>query len=329
MKQIGEFQLIDRLCRGLSLSRRTLIGPGDDCAVLAPGRRPQLATIDSMVEGVHFRLEWFKPAALGARALTVNLSDIAAMGGRGRSCLVNLGLRPGLKPALLEEIYAGLRRAARAAEVDLVGGNITSAAQLTLTIALLGEAELQVLRRDRARPGDAIFVTGTLGDAAVGWRLLAGKLNAPPAARRVLIGRYLAPTARIAAGLRLARLTPVPAAIDISDGLLQDLGHIMERSGCGALVETARLPLSPAYRAVAGASLDYALGGGEDYELLFCLTTRRSEAELSRHLGVKVTRIGEILSRRAGLRLRDAQGRPVAATAPAGWAQLRARDPLA
>jgi len=328
MKPIGEFQLIDRLCRGLSLSRRTLLGPGDDCAVIAPARRPQLATIDSMVEGVHFRLEWFKPAALGARALAVNLSDIAAMGGRPHSCLVNLGVRPGLTPALLERIYAGLRRAARETEVDLIGGNVTSAAQLTLTIALMGEADLQVLRRDRARPGDAIFVTGTLGDGALGWRLLAGQLRASPVARRMLIRRYLAPNARLAAGMRLARLTPAPAAIDISDGLLQDLGHILRRSGCGAVVQTDRIPLSAAYRAVAGECLDYALSGGEDYELLFCMTTRHSEAELSRRLGVQVTRIGQILPRRAGLRLRDAHDRPVV-TSAAGWDQLRAREPIA
>ncbi|HLH76580.1 MAG TPA: thiamine-phosphate kinase, partial [Candidatus Binataceae bacterium] len=239
------------------------------------------------------------------------------------------GVRPDLKPALLEAIYAGLRRAARMAEVDLIGGNVTRAAQLTLTIALIGEADLQILRRDRARPGDGIFVTGTLGDAALGWRLLAGQLEASPAARRMLVKRYLAPTARLAAGLRLARLTPAPAAIDISDGLLQDLGHILRQSGCGALVQTDRIPRSAAYRAVAGECLDHALSGGEDYELLFCMATHHSEAELSRRLGVQVTRIGEILPRRAGLRLRDAHDQPVATSVLRGWDQLRAHEPVA
>src|SRR5262249_13224397 len=125
MKQMGEFELIERLCRGLPYGRRTLLGPGDDCAIIAPMRGAQLFTIDSMVEGVHFDLKWLSASQLGSRSLVVNLSDIAAMGGVPRACVVNLGIRKGLDAAFFQRMYRGLGSAARAAAVDVVGGNIT------------------------------------------------------------------------------------------------------------------------------------------------------------------------------------------------------------
>lgn len=322
MKRTGEFELIERLCRDLPHGPRTVLGPGDDCAILTPTRKPQLYTIDSMVEGAHFELEWLSPVQLGARALEVNLSDIAAMGGVAHACVVNLGIRPGLNAAFFERLYLGLGHSARKAGVDVVGGNITQAAQLTITIALLGEVAGQALRRDTARVGDEIFVTGTLGDAALGWRIMAGKVQANRASGKFLASRFLAPQARLAAGQKLSRMQPVPAAIDISDGLLQDLGHILERSGVGAEVDLEAIPRSPHYRAVAGERIDLALGGGEDYELLFCLAPGRSPAELSRRLEVAVHRIGRIVSRKQGLRLREPGGRLVLAPGERGWDQL-------
>jgi len=322
MKQTGEFELIERLCRELPHGPRTLLPPGDDCAILAPTRKPQLFTIDSMVEGTHFEIKWFAPMLLGARALEVNLSDIAAMGGVARSCVVNLGIRPGLNAAFFESLYRGLGHSARVAGVDVVGGNITKATQLTITIALLGEVAGQALRRDTARVGDEIFVTGTLGDAALGWRIMAGEIQAERASRKFLTGRFLRPQARLTAGQKLSRMRPVPAAIDISDGLLQDLGHILERSGVGAEVDLKAVPRSPHYRAVAGEQVDLALSGGEDYELLFCLAPGRTLAELSRRLEVPVHRIGRIFDRKQGLRLREPDGRLVLAAGQRGWDQL-------
>src|SRR5262245_24283222 len=303
--QPGEFELIARLTTHLPLSRRTILGPGDDCAIVAHGASPSLFTIDSMVEGVHFKLGWGTPEQLGARALTVNMSDVAAMGGVPTACVVNLAIRPGLTRRFFDRLYGGLRRAARAGAVDIVGGNITSARQMAITIALLGDAPARPLRRDRARAGDEIFVTGTLGDAALGWRILAGQQRVRSSARRHLVSRYLAPTARLSAGQRLARLRPVPAAIDLSDGLLQDLGHLLERSGVGAELDAGSIPLSTAYREVAGADLSLALAGGEDYELLFCIRPGHSPAELARWLHLPTHRIGAIV-RRPGLRLRGA-----------------------
>src|SRR5262249_47355039 len=317
--QPGEFELIARLTTHLPLSRRTILGPGDDCAIVAHGASPSLFTIDSMVEGVHFKLGWGTPEQLGARALTVNLSDVAAMGGVPTACVVNLAIRPGLTRRFFDRLYGGLRRAARAGAVDIVGGNITSARQMAITIALLGDAPARPLRRDSARAGDEIFVTGTLGDAALGWRILAGERRVRSSARRHLMSRYLAPSARLLAGQRLARLRPVPAVIDLSDGLLQDLGHLPERSGVGAEVDAGSIPVSGAYREVAGPDLSLALGGGEDYELLFCIRPGHSQAKLARWLRVPTHRIGAIV-RRPGLHLRDA-ARPRVG----GWDQLRVR----
>jgi thiamine-monophosphate kinase len=324
-KLSSEFELIARLSTGIRLSRRTILGIGDDCAIVSrpPGRT--LFTIDSLVENVHFDLQWGLPQALGARALAVNLSDIAAMGGRPTACVVNLGVRDGIAARTLEQIYAGLRTAAREASTDIVGGNITRARELSITIALIGEAGRAAMRRDAARVGDEIFVTGTLGDAALGWRILAGKLKARGSAKkdhsatRYLVERFMRPHARLHAGQRLAAIRPTPAAIDISDGLMQDLGHILERSGVGAEVDASRIPISAAYRAVMGDSLVHALTGGEDYELLFCVRPGHSESALSRRLRVRVRRIGTII--------RGKQVELIGDSAPiaAGWDQLRSR----
>jgi len=322
-KTPGEFELIARLTAKLRHSRRTILGPGDDCAILAPSRYPQLVTIDSLVEGVHFKLDWSTPEMLGARALSVNLSDIAAMGGIPTACVVNLAIRPGLGARFFDRLYAGLGEAATAAGVDIVGGNVTGADALAITIALMGDDRGPVLRRDAARSGDEIFVTGTLGDAALGWRILAGKVVARGPARKFLSDRFLQPHPQLTAGQKLARLTPLPAAIDISDGLWQDLGHVLERSGVGAEIEAAAIPLSPAYRAVMGDDLELALGGGEDYELLFCLREGHSEAALTRRLGVPVRRIGRVVSgHRASLIGTITKGK-VAAPRIGGWDQLR------
>jgi thiamine-monophosphate kinase len=324
-KSPGEFHLIERLVKRLGPGRRAVLGPGDDCAILRPTRARQLLTIDSLVEDVHFKLAWGTPEALGARALTVNLSDIAAMGGKPTVCVINLAVRDGLGLRFFDRMYQGLRSAAVRAGVEVVGGNITRADALAITIALLGEVRGAALRRDSARPGDIIYVTGTLGDAAAGLRILSRRLRAPTAARKFLVDRSLRPTARLKAGLALARIKPAPAAIDLSDGLWQDLGHILERSGVGAEIDANALPLSKAYRATVGDDPALALGGGEDYELLFCLRHPVAAPALARRLGVRVSRIGRITSSGAAV-LTDSPG-SVRGGEPrlVGWDQLHSR----
>jgi len=319
----GEFELIERVLRRLAPPRRAVLGAGDDCAILPPARSRQLFTIDSMVEDVHFRLGWGTPEALGARALIVNLSDVAAMGGKPTACVVNLAVRTGLDAGFFERLYAGLGRAAMRAGVDVVGGNVTRARALAITIALLGEARGAALRRDAARPGDAIYVTGTLGDAAAGLRILSGRLRAGPRAHRFLVNRFLQPSARLEAGMRLARIAPAPAAIDVSDGLWQDLGHVLERSGTGAEIDAGAIPLSPAYRATVGSDPRLALCGGDDYELLFCLRRELPAAVLGRRLGVPVSRIGRITSNRKAVLLNAEGVVSGRVSAFSGWDQLR------
>ncbi len=304
----GEFELIARITAGLPDGRLVRVGPGDDCAVLRLSRAPVLFTVDSTVEGVHFKVAWGSPELLGARALLVNLSDIAAMGGTPTVCVVNLAVRDGLDARFLNRLYAGLKRAARRFAVELAGGNVTRASELSLTIALLGEAPARTPGRHLARAGDAIYVTGTLGDAAAGWRLLDGRLRASSTWHKKLVDRYLNPAPRLAAGRALARTGLRVAAIDVSDGLIQDLGHVLERSRVGARLDLCAIPLSPAYRAVMGEDRALALGGGEDYELLFCMAPAYSECELGHRLGVAVSRIGQIVEGRR-LLVRETDGR--------------------
>jgi thiamine-monophosphate kinase len=318
----GEFELIERLVKGLRMTRRTILGPGDDCAILAPSKRPQLFTIDSMLEGVHFRIEWGPAEKLGAKSLSVNLSDIAAMGGTPTACVINLAIREGLDTRFFDRLYAGIRKVAARYDTDVVGGNVTRGDRLAITVAVLGEASRGVTRRDLARAGDDIFVTGTVGDSSAGLAILNGELRVRGAVRSFLIERHLNPTPRVEAGLALAKIRSTPAAIDISDGLLQDLEHILERSRVGAELDATTIPVSSQYRAAMGGDLSLALGGGEDYELIFCVRPGLSERALTEALRVPVRRIGRIIKGRRTL-IRGADG----ALTPKlrGWDQLRAR----
>jgi len=322
-KSAGEFDLIARLVKGMRLSARTILGPGDDCAILAPTKGAQLFTVDSMVEGVHFRLEWGTPAQLGAKALSVNLSDVAAMGGKPAACVINLGVRDGLAANFFDRLYRGVKKVAAKYDTDVVGGNITRSDRLSITIALLGAASDGVMRRDRARIDDEIFVTGTLGDSAAGLALLDAKMKAGKGARKFLLERHLNPTPRIEAGLALAKIRPTPAAIDLSDGLLQDLGHILKRSRVGAEIDASAIPVSDSYRATMGEDLTLALSGGEDYELLFCARRGHSERELTTALGVPVRRIGKIVK---GTRITIRGNNNLVTPKFQGWDQLRARS---
>lgn len=303
LRDTGEFALLARLLPSLPRGGRDVrLGPGDDCAIVVPGARPLLLTVDALVEGVHFRRAWLTPAQLGRRAFAVNASDIAAMGGAPRWCVVHIGAPPRVPAADVAAVSRGLAAAARRAGATLVGGNLSRAAELSVTVALIGEAPPRPVTRAGARPGDALYVTGRLGLAGLGVRRLRRDARAADAAAR----RWRQPIARLAAGAALARRGLASAMIDVSDGLLQDLGHLCRASGVGAALEIARLP--------AGADPALALRGGEDYELLFAVPPRR-EAALARaasSLGCPITRIGEC-TRARRIQVLDATGRSVRA----------------
>lgn len=296
MRRIGEFELIALFTRDLPAGGEgVLLGIGDDAAVLAPPRGEHLvAAVDAVVEGVHFRRGW-APEDIGWKALSVNLSDLAAMGARPLWALVALATPRERDPAWLARVGRGLARCARSHGVAVVGGNVTRARDLSLTVAVMGGAR-RVLTRAGAGPGDAVLVSGTLGDAALGREAGAG-----PALR----ARQRRPVPRLALGRGLAGIAT--ACIDVSDGLLQDLGHLCRASGVGASLRLSDLPLSPAYRAAARRRRDpwsAALSGGEDYELLATVPVRRLGAALAaaRRAATPLAAVGVVEGRR-GIRV--------------------------
>ncbi len=265
----GEFELIARFTRALPLAGEGVrLGPGDDTALLRPPARQDLAvTVDAVVEGVHFD-ERFTPADVGWKALAVNLSDLAAAGARPLWALVALALPPGTPAARLAGLARGLGACARAHRIAVVGGNVTRARELSVTVTVAGAVPRSApLTRSGARPGDLLLATGTFGDAALG---------RAPGAAGALARRQRRPVPRLALGRALHGIAR--ACIDVSDGLVQDLGHVCAASGVGAEVEAAALPTSAAYRRLTRgleAPLLPALAGGEDYELLLAVPPAR------------------------------------------------------
>ncbi|WP_069802975.1 thiamine-phosphate kinase [Thermogemmatispora onikobensis] len=320
----SEFELIARLTAGLPSGEEVVVGVGDDCAVLdLGGPRLLLLTCDSQVEGVHFTLRTSSPEEVGRKALAINLSDIAAMGGEPRYALVSLHVPRHCSLAVLEGLYAGLRQEATAAQTLIVGGNVsgTGAAEtLAIDITLLGESERgRVLTRSGARVGDIIFVTGSPGDSAAGlYSLFEPDHPYPPTACERLRAAHRVPKPRLAEGRLLSQFGPqiVTALIDVSDGLSGDLGHLCERSGVGACIEVARLPISAELQALAATlgrdPLAWVLHGGEDYELLFTVAPGYEEAVQARFAAAgaaPITPIGQVTEAASGLRLRWPDGR--------------------
>lgn len=277
------------------------MGIGDDCALLRPDAGLELAlTTDMLVEGRHF-LPDAEPRSLGHKALAVNLSDLAAMGAAPRWALLAIAL-PAADAAWLEPFSAGLFALAERYGVELVGGDTTRAPLRIITITAIGEVPAGVaLFRAGARPGDDIWVSGELGGAALG---LARPEIAAAAAR------LHRPEPRVELGERLRGLAH--AAIDVSDGLTSDLGHILERSQVGALVHYAQLPRSSAFAAIQNPELvkNCVLSGGDDYELAFTAALgRRAEIEaLSAELGLPLTRVGTIQAGEPRLVVLDERG---------------------
>ncbi|HEX7816365.1 thiamine-phosphate kinase [Dyella sp.] len=303
-----EFRLIERIrARTMQGREDVRLGIGDDAAVLAvPVGQELVAAIDSMVEGVHFPVGTAS-ADIGWKSLAVNLSDLAAMGAMPAWALLALTL-PQAEPAFIEGFTEGFAELAQSYRLALVGGDTTRGA-LTVSVAVHGFVPPgQALTRSAAQPGDVIFVTGTLGDAAAGLHCLQANVQSS-AHGDYLIGRLNRPTPRVQAGMALRDMAH--ACIDVSDGLLADLGHICVASGVGAEIDASLLPYSSAMLGLFDdvSARDFALGGGDDYELCFTVPAARAadtQANLAR-LGCGGTRIGRIVEGQ-GVRVRDAQG---------------------
>lgn len=310
----GEFDFIRRFLSHFPRAR-VPVGPGDDCAVLAPSRGAQCITTDAIVEDVHFTRAAFSPADIGHKALAVNLSDLAAMGATPRWFVCALALPRDYPPRELSALARGMAALARAHRIALVGGNFTAARELSVTLTAAGELSHPPLTRAGARPGDLLYVSGTLGDARLGLQQLQRGVR-----RGSSVRRQRRPEPRVALGRLAARFAS--AGMDVSDGLAQDLGHLCAASRVGVELALERLPLSPAVRAALGP--EGALAGGEDYELLLAVPPGRGQAfeRACARAGERVTRVGH-LTREQGWVIRNGAGRLL--TAPVGFDHFRRR----
>jgi thiamine-monophosphate kinase len=307
VEDVGEFGLISILEEALPVDVRASsnlrLGIGDDAAIWqpTPGAAAVLTT-DSLVEGIHFRLDWTDWESLGHKALAVNVSDLAAMGAVPRLALVTLGLRGNERISDLQSLYRGLGVLAQHFSMTVAGGDIVrSPRALTLHITAIGESpEGTCLTRSGARPGDVVGVTGTLGASAAGLRLL--EMDGDDRRRKattadLLIAAHLRPEPRVALGAMLLK-QGASAAMDLSDGLLGDLPKILMASGVSAEIDARRIPVAAAVRALFPEDwLELALRGGEDYELLFTAPPSAWEGIVlaANQVGGELTGIGVIV----------------------------------
>ncbi len=319
VSELGEFGLIDLLAEMVSHSQdkrlapwhQLTIGIGDDAAVWQRDASTQLATIDSLIQDIHFSLNTTSWKELGWKALAVNLSDIAAMGGVPEYVLISLALPEYTKVDDVVDLYRGMIELAQQSEVAIVGGDTCRSPVVSVTITVLGSArDKQVLTRSGARPGDKVAVTGYLGSAAAGLEMLTHQLKLDLEAATYLREAFLHPLPRITEGRLLVR-QGVKAAIDISDGLVADLRHVCQASQVSARVEIEQLPVHTIVKRNFGdKSVALALTGGEDYELLF---TANAEVlnRVKKAAACPVTVIGEIMAGNAGkVNLVDIKGNP-------------------
>lgn len=312
LKTLGEFNLINRLkSRTVTVPEKVLMGIGDDAAVL---KRPPgyltLASTDMLIEDIHFTMETATPREIGYKAMAVNISDIAAMGGIPEQVMVSLGLKSNLPVEFVDELYAGLMECGENFGVNIVGGDtVASPRALVINVAILGRVEeTACLYRNGARPGDILLVTGNLGGAAAGLDTLFNPSKAPKVAVTWARNRHFRPTPRvheIRAALSTGGLT---SADDISDGLVPEIFAISEASNVGVLLEADAIPISNYTRQLAITfqkdPLNYALYGGEDFELLLtCKPEKVKEIKtiIKDTCSTPVTVIGTIVPKSEGM----------------------------
>ncbi|MFC1804379.1 thiamine-monophosphate kinase [Candidatus Omnitrophota bacterium] len=282
--KLGEFALIERFRKPLKVDKTVLQGSGDDCAVLKSGKNTyQLLTCDALVDGVDFSLR-DDPFLVGRKAVAVSVSDIAACAGIPRYALVTLGLPRSTEVSFIDRLYKGMQKALKRYSINLIGGDLTRSKQLMISVTIVGSVRKKrlVLRRG-AKPGDIIFVTGSLGGS--------------------IRGKHLRFTPRIKEAQKLTGNFKLNSMIDISDGLVQDLENILKESARGAVIYEELIP-----KAKEAHNFKEALFMGEDFELLFTLS-RREAKKLMKNKGYNCTPIGEIADQEYGFRLIDRRGR--------------------
>jgi len=310
---LGEFGLIDLLAKlvGTSPDSQLLIGIGDDAAAWRGDASTQLATVDSFIQGVHFSLATASWSELGWKAMAASLSDIAAMGGVPRYALASLALPSHTDVEDVTALYQGMIELVQQFEVAIVGGNITSAPLVAITITVLGSTrgkDKHILTRSAAKPGEKVAVTGCLGAAAAGLEMLSKHLQFDPEATTYLKKAFLHPYPRIVEGQLLVE-QGVKTAIDISDGLISDLNHICKASQVSAQIEVDHVPIQPIVKTNFGdRALELALSGGEDYELLFTGNAEVIE-KVRTTASCPITVVGKIVADKIGkITLVDTKG---------------------
>ncbi len=318
LKSLGEFGFIDKLRESLKSNNPSVkLGIGDDAAIFKPTAGHELVfTTDMLVEKKHFDFELITPWQLGAKTMAVNLSDCAAMGAKPTVAVVSLGVPKDFPVASLEAFYDGMKSWGESFGAQIVGGDTVGSDQFVVNIALIGEVEAgRALRRSGAKAGDALFVTGTLGDSAAGLHALRNPSDRGKETAPLLIQRHLTPVPRFNTGRVLSTKRLATSAIDISDGLSSEIHHLCEESGVGAEIHEEGIPFSASLVHYCGENhldpLKFALSGGEDYELLFTVPLSKiSEVvrTLEGQTGVAVKAIGRMVPKAKGVTLISRQG---------------------
>jgi thiamine-monophosphate kinase len=318
---LAEKLLVSRIRTRATQRRGIAAGIGDDCAVLQiPSGHQTLVTTDFSLEGVHFRREWHPPEVVGHRCLTRGLSDIAAMGGIPVAAFLSLALPKGLRQPWVDGFVRGLLKLADRFDVSLAGGDTAQSpsGEVLADIVVVGSVPRgKAIQRSGARPGDWIYVTGALGGAAATLKLLFSGRKLRPAD----YARHFDPVPRIEVGQFLREKDLASAMIDISDGLSTDLGHICDESGVGAEIRSDAIPRAEIGKPAREVELEFALHGGDDYELLF--TAPRGKRVPSRIAGVDITRIGDV-TRLKHLILTNDHGMGIELR-PQGWEHFKRR----
>jgi thiamine-monophosphate kinase len=322
LKEIGEFGLIDRIKKIVETPSKDLIlGIDDDTAAFRISNdQILLLSTDVLIEGVHFDLNYFSFYQLGWRGMAANLSDIAAMGGWPLYAIVSLGLPQNLTVDSVEEMYRGMRSLADEFRTSIIGGDTTHTPDgLLISMAVVGQVmESQLVRRSGAQAGDALFVTGTLGDSEAGLKVLKSQNQSFREKFARTVEQHLTPRPRIHEARFLVDNFDIHAMIDISDGLASEVHHICKNSGVGAIVLEEQIPLDRQTRKIADFSKDdpveYALYGGEDSELLFTAPEKighRLQREFSEQFEISCTKVGRIVSKAEGISLRKSNGETI------------------
>jgi len=296
IKDIGEFGLINRIAKK-SKNKEILVGIGDDAAVIK-AKELQVLTTDCLVEGDHFRREWFTPKQIGMKAIEINVSDVAAMGANPKYVLVSLALPGELEVEFVEELYKGMRKVCDKYNIEIIGGNITHCQIIVISITLTGQVSQKNLSlRSGAKPGDSIFVTGNIGKGRAGLRLFQENLKGYEKVRK----SYLEPKAQYKKSYLISSI--VTSMIDISDGLAPEIKHICDKSKCGAIIYKDKIPMSEEVRSIAKEldedEYDYALYGGEDFELVYTVSKNNLNkingylvGEITKEKGLKLSQNG-------------------------------------